>query len=294
LVGAHWDWINAYYFSSSDREAWQGWGSPNNYVPLFNKLTRTINTTLKRGDVLILIMYSARGSFHVAQALNVYTKNRVGTWNSFGTFSTGSVGASAFWIRIPQNATDDQLLNEYTYITRADVVAGVAMGSSTIVQAVTDGNIYVLRGVPTSRNPTLNTSVSASWANADNNEIAQRVAFQDFGKYNTLYLNYVYTPIDLNAGDKYPDDVGGIYSNDLFGGFDNNSSINVFLRNISSDNSLWETFNVSWISDNIPRMYSTSPVYNNRLQRHNFFNRTYPAITGFFDSTAGILIEIPY
>ena len=284
------NFLRAYYVNSSDRDTWIGWPGTN-YVPLFNDFSQQTNAPLKRGDVIILIMFSARGSFHVSQSGNVFTKNRIATWNTFGTFTVQSgTGLSAHWIRIPQNATNDQLLNEYPYVTRADVTAGVALGSSTIPQNITDGTTYILRGVPSNRNPTLNTSITGAWSDADTNEIAQRTVLQDFGKYNTLYLNYVYTPIVTTSAppDAYPDTFGLVIPNDF-----SNGDVNG-LNNSVSDNGQYETWSTSWVSDNIPKMYSTSPIYHNRLQRHNFNNRTFPAITGFFDTTGGILIEIPY
>jgi len=283
--------ITAYYFDSTDRSTWVGWPGTN-YVPLFNNYYQDVTgTQLKRGDLMILIMHSARGSFHVPQNTSVLTKNRQAFWNSFGAFNVASSNSlSAHWIRIPQNATDDQLLNEYPFITRSDVVANNNMGSSTSVQNITDGTVYVLRGVPTNRSPTLNFNITGSWSDADTNEIAQKTTLQDFGKYNTLYLNFVYTQIVTTSSppDAYPDAIGYVIPNDFSNGASGSYS------NWSSDNYQYETYNASWISDNIPRMYSTSPIYNNRLQRHNFSNRTFPAITGFFDNVGGILIEIPY
>jgi hypothetical protein len=288
VAGSWQNYVDSYYTDSTDRAIWDGWPSTN-YVPLFNDRLG-INVTLQRNDLLILIMFSARGALHVSQTSNVFTKNRVGTWSTFGSFSTvSSTGASAFYIRIPSNATDDQLVNEYPYIIRGDVTAGTNMGTSTSASNITDGTVFVIRGVPTNRTPFINATVTGTWIDADSNEIAQRSTLQVFGTYNTLYLNFVYTPISVSAGDAYPDAVGGVYSNDLAGGFANG-----FYGNYYSANGLWETWDAAWVNDNNPRMYSTSPIYNNRLQRHNFRNFTFPAITGFYDSVGGILIEIPY
>jgi hypothetical protein len=238
-------------------------------------------------------MQSARGSLHVSQTGTLTTKTRQASWSSFGTFNADSnTNLSAHWIRIPQNATDDQLLNEYTYITRSDVVANANMGTSTSVQNVTDGRLWVLRGVPSDRSPTLNGNLTGPWSNADTNEIANRnVNLKDFGKYNTLYLNYVYTQIitTSNPPDAYPDYNNTITSNDFVDGY-----FDGYYGNSRSDNGQYETYSISWFNDNNPRMYSTSPIYNNRISRHNFIIRGYPAITGFFDTTGGITIEIPY
>jgi hypothetical protein len=291
VIGSDYNYIISYYYDATDRSRWVGWPGTN-YVPLYNDFSQNITTPLKRGDIVILIMNTAEGALHVPQTSTVYTKNGVGAWSSFGTFADATGPAlSAFWIRIPQNATDDQLINEYPYITRNDVIANGTLGSSTTGNTnATDGRLWVLRGVPTNRNPFLNQNLTSGWVSADNNEIAQRTSLKDFGKYNTLYLNYVYTQIITTSSppDTYPDTYGSIYSNDFTTGAYS------YYGNASSDNSQYETWSVSWFNDNNPRMYSTSPIYNNKLQRHNFIIRTYPAITGFFDVTGGITIEIPY
>jgi len=285
------NYVNSYYISSTDRATWIPF-SGTNIVPLFNDPFSQTLSGLQRGDVIIVIMFSARGTLHVPGTSSVATRNRVATYTSFAATIAGvsSTSVTAWWLRIPQSATDEQLLTEYTYLSRGDVVADANMGSSTSASNVTGGQFYVLRGVPTTSTPILNTTITGAWVSADNNEIAQRVALLNFGKYNTLYLNYVYTPIDLSSAtpDAYPDAIGYIVSNDF------NDRNNVYTDFGYSDNGLWEVFGRSWISDNIPKMYSTSPIYNNRKLTHNFVNTTYPAITGFFDATGSILIEIPY
>jgi hypothetical protein len=291
IVFQTYNYVNSYYYSSTDRATWIPFEGTS-IVPLFNDPYSQTLSGLKRGDVIIVIMFSAKGSLHVAGTSSVATRNRVNTYTSFSPTIASATGTSlsAWWLRIPNSATNQQLLTEYTYLSRGDVLANATMGSSTSASNVTEGQFYVLRDVPTTSTPFLNTSITGAWQNADNNEIAQRIVLQNFGKYNTLYLNYVYTPIDLSSAvpDAYPDAIGYIVSNDF------TDWRNFYTSFGYSDNSLWEVFSRSWISDNIPKMYSTSPIYNNRKLTHNFVNATFPAITGFFDVTGSILIEIPY
>jgi hypothetical protein len=301
LVGYNYSYINSYYNDSTDRSTWSAFPSTS-IVSLNNNPsspTVTVSSyfggTLKRGDIIIVIMMSAQASgFHVPGATStVYTKTRTYSFTSFGTITTASgTSVTAFWHRIPTYATDAQLADEYLYLSRNDVTAGANLPgtATTTVGYVTEVITYVLRGAPTSSTPIINTTITGAITNADNNEPAQKAANLSFGKPRTSYLNYVYTPINLGSSppDAYPDAIAGTISNDFYPG-----SLQIWGSGYS-DNGVWETFSRSWISDNIPDMYSTSPTYNNKKLIHNFYNITYPAITGFYDVTGWLLIEIPY
>jgi len=300
LVGYNYSYINSYYIDSTNRSTWRAIYPSTSIVSLDNNLSPTVTVWsyfggyLKRGDIIIVIMMSAQTSgFHVPGATStVYTKTRTYSFTSFGTIPTASgTNVTAFWHRIPTYVTDAELTDEYSYLSRNDVTAGANLlgSASTTVGYVTEVITYVLRGVPTTSTPILNTTITGAITNADNNEPAQKEAKLSFGKPRTSYLNYVYTPINLGSSppDAYPNAIAGTISNDFY------PSLQAWGAGYS-DNGVWETFSRSWISDNIPNMYSTSPTYNNKKLIHNFYNITYPAITGFYDVTGWLLIEIPY